>query len=69
MLNLSRKTNESIVIGDDIFITVVEILGDKVRLGIDAPKSVTVHRQEIYDRIKDSEVQAKTLQDKSTPGK
>ena len=69
MLNLSRKTNESIVIGDDIFITVVEILGDKVRLGIDAPKSVTVHRQEIYDRIKDSEVQAKTLQDESTPGK
>ena len=69
MLNLSRKTNESIVIGDDIFITVVEILGDKVRLGVDAPKSVTVHRQEIYDRIKKVEVQAKTLQDESTPGK
>lgn len=68
MLVLSRKYDESVVIGDDVFITVVEINGDKVRLGIEAPKSVTVHRQEIYDRIKSSEVQAKTLQNESTHG-
>ena len=52
MLVLSRKKNESIIINDDITITVVEIRGDKVRLGIEAPKTVTVHRQEVYERIK-----------------
>lgn len=51
MLVLSRKKNESIIINDHITITVVEIRGDKVRLGIDAPKEVTVHRQEVYDAI------------------
>jgi len=51
MLVLSRKKNESIVIHDDITITVVEIRGDKVRLGITAPKEVPVHRQEVYDAI------------------
>jgi carbon storage regulator len=57
MLVLSRKKNESIVINNDITITVVEIRGDKVRLGIVAPKEVPVHRQEVYDAIhgKDSE--------------
>ncbi len=52
MLVLSRKKDQTIVIGDDIHIIVVEIRGDKVRLGIDAPKEVTVHRQEVYDEIK-----------------
>ena len=51
MLVLSRKKNESIVINNDITITVVEIRGDKVRLGIVAPKDVPVHRQEVYDAI------------------
>lgn len=51
MLVLSRKKNESIVIDDRIKITVVEIRGDKVRLGVDAPKEVPVHRQEVYDAI------------------
>jgi carbon storage regulator len=51
MLVLSRKRNERIVIRDDIVITVVEIRGDKVRLGIEAPKDVPVHRQEVYDQI------------------
>ena len=51
MLVLSRKKNESIVINNDIVITVVEIRGDKVRLGIVAPKEVPVHRQEVYDAI------------------
>ena len=52
MLVLSRKRNESIVINDNIIVTVVEIRGDKVRLGINAPKDVSVHRQEVYDAIK-----------------
>lgn len=52
MLVLSRKKNESIVIDDSITITVVEIRGDKVRLGIEAPKEVPVHRREVYDAIK-----------------
>ena len=51
MLVLSRRNNESIVIGHDIVITVVEIRGDKVRLGIDSPTEVPVHRQEVYDAI------------------
>ena len=51
MLVLSRKKNESIVINNDITITIVEIRGDKVRLGIVAPKDVSVHRQEVYQRI------------------
>ena len=51
MLVLSRKKNESIVINNDVTVTVVEIRGDKVRLGIVAPKEVPVHRQEVYDAI------------------
>ena len=51
MLVLSRKKNESIVINNDIVITVVEIRGDKVRLGIVAPKDVPVHREEVYEAI------------------
>lgn len=51
MLVLSRKKNESIIINDHITITVVEIRGDKVRLGIEAPKDVTVHRREVYEAI------------------
>jgi carbon storage regulator len=51
MLVLSRKKNESIVINDDITIVVVEIRGDKVRLGVEAPKAVPVHRREVFDAI------------------
>jgi carbon storage regulator len=51
MLVLSRKKNESIIINDHITVTVIEIRGDKVRLGIEAPKDVTVHRQEVYEAI------------------
>lgn len=54
MLVLSRKRDESIVIRDDIVVTIVEIRGDKVRLGIDAPKEVPVHRREVYEAIKES---------------
>lgn len=51
MLVLSRKKNESIVINNDIIVTVVEIRGDKIRLGIVAPKDVPVHREEVYEAI------------------
>jgi carbon storage regulator len=51
MLVLSRKKNESIIINTDIIVTVVEIRGDKVRLGIVAPKEVPVHRQEVFEAI------------------
>lgn len=57
MLVLSRKKNESIVINNDITVVVVEIRGDKVRLGIEAPREVPVHRQEVYDAIKRAEDQ------------
>ncbi len=52
MLVLTRKKNESIIIGDSISIMVIEIRGGKVRLGIDAPREVPVHRQEVYEAIK-----------------
>ena len=55
MLVLSRKKNESIVINNDITVVVVEIRGDKVRLGIEAPKEVPVHRREVYDAIQENE--------------
>ncbi len=51
MLVLSRQRDESIMIGDDIVVTVVEIRGDKIRLGIQAPAEVPVHREEIYNAI------------------
>ena len=52
MLVLSRKKDEKILIGEDISIMVVEIRGDKVRLGIEAPRDVSVHRQEVFEAIK-----------------
>jgi carbon storage regulator len=64
MLVLSRQKDESIMIGDEVEITIVDVRGDKVRLGITAPKNIPVHRREIYDAIqrekaqKESELQA-----------
>ena len=51
MLVLSRQKDESIVIGDDVEIPIVDVRGDKVRLGITAPKNISVHRREVYDAI------------------
>ncbi len=70
MLVLSRQRDESIMIGDDVEITIVDVRGDKVRLGINAPKCIPVHRREIYDAIQREKAQkaAETdAQDKS-PG-
>jgi carbon storage regulator len=60
MLVLSRKTNESIIIGENIEIRIVEVSGKSVKLGIDAPRDVTVHRKEIFEAIKDENIQAAT---------
>ena len=51
MLVLSRQKDESIIIGDDVEVTIVDVRGDKVRLGINAPRSISVHRKEIYEAI------------------
>jgi len=58
MLILTRKSGETIRIGDDISISVVEIRGNQVRLGINAPRHVTVHRQEVYDLIQEQNKEA-----------
>lgn len=61
MLVLSRHKGESVMIGDDVTVVVVEIRGDKVRLGFEAPKGLPVHRREIYDKIqKERLTQTKT---------
>jgi carbon storage regulator len=65
MLILSRKLNEQIVIGDQIVITVVAIRGGNVRLGIDAPSDVPVHRQEVYEALCKQEGKAAALGGKS----
>ncbi len=51
MLVLSRQKDESIMIGDDVEVTIVDVRGDKVRLGITAPKKIPVHRREVYEAI------------------
>jgi carbon storage regulator len=58
MLVLARRLNESIMIGDDIEVVVIDIKGDQVKLGIKAPRKVTVHRKEIYQEIKQENIAA-----------
>ncbi len=64
MLVLSRQRDESIMIGDDVEIIIVDVRGDKVRLGITAPKSIPVHRREIYDAIQREKSQKKEQEEK-----
>jgi carbon storage regulator len=62
MLVLSRQKDESIMIGDDIKVTVVDVRGDKVRLGIEAPREVSVHRIEVYEAIQREKSEQKKAQ-------
>jgi len=66
MLVLSRHRDESIMIGDEIVVTIVDIRGDKVRLGIDAPQDVPVHRQEVYEAIQRENRKASQVQPSET---
>lgn len=66
MLVLSRKRNESIVINNDITVVVVDIRGDKVRLGVEAPATMSVHRREVWEALKRNEQQAQKAQPTST---
>ena len=61
MLVLSRQRDESIIIGDNVVITIVDIRGDKVKLGIDAPREISVHRREVYEAIQRENRQAALL--------
>jgi len=56
VLILTRKVGESLVIGDDVSIIVLGVKGNQVRIGVDAPKSVSVHREEIYNKIQDEKI-------------
>jgi len=64
MLVLSRQRDQSIMIGDDIEITIVDVRGDKVRVGINAPRQVSVHRKEVYDAIRRETEAAQSNQNK-----
>lgn len=66
MLVLSRHRDESIMIGDDIVVTIVDIRGDKVRLGIEAPTTIPVHRQEVYEAIQRENRKATQLKPEDT---
>ncbi len=61
MLVITRKPGERITIGDDVVVTVVEVKGSLVKLGVEAPKSISIHRQEIYDRIRKQNLEASEI--------
>lgn len=68
MLVLSRQRDESIIIGDNVVVTVVDVRGDKVKLGIDAPQDISVHRREVYEAIQRENQQAAHLRPEETRG-
>lgn len=63
MLALARKINESIIINDNVEVTVLEVKGDQVKLGINAPKTVPIYRQEIYKQIQEANAKAADIRD------
>jgi carbon storage regulator len=67
MLVLTRKVNQSIIIGDDVEVVVLEVRGEQVRLGIRAPKDVSVHRKEIYEQIQEENRQAAQTRTEDVP--
>jgi carbon storage regulator len=67
MLVLSRQRNESIIIGDDVEVTIVDVRGDKVRLGITAPKTISVHRKEVYEAIQQEKAGQKPVKNHTEP--
>ncbi|QTS84060.1 carbon storage regulator CsrA [Coxiella endosymbiont of Amblyomma nuttalli] len=65
MLILTRRVSESVIVGDDVKVTVLGVKGNQVRLGIDAPKEISIHREEIYERIQQerlTKLEGKTVQ-------
>lgn len=68
MLVLSRQRDESIIIGDNVVVTIVDVRGDKVRLGIEAPIEIPVHRQEVYEAIQRENRQASEIKPEDTQG-
>ena len=67
MLVLTRKVNQSIIIGDSIEVVVLEVRGEQVRIGIKAPRDVEVHRKEIFDQISSSETASQPAADSESP--
>jgi carbon storage regulator len=67
MLVLTRKVHQSIVIGDEIEVVVLEVRGEQVRLGIRAPKNVSVHRKEIYEQIQDENKESSEVRPEDVP--
>jgi carbon storage regulator len=67
MLVLSRQKDESIMVGDEVEITIVDVRGDKVRLGISAPRSIAVHRKEVYEAIQREKEEQEQEQENSNP--
>ena len=68
MLVLSRKKNESIVIDENVVVTVVDVRGDKVRLGIEAPKNVPIHRSEVYQALRKMQQEPGETDSSASPG-
>ena len=67
MLVLSRRKGESVVIGNEVIVTVVDVRGDQIRLGIDAPRSVPVHREEVFRQIQEENRAAAASADRDSP--
>ena len=67
MLILTRRVGESVVIGEDVTVTVLGVKGNQVRIGINAPKHVAVHREEIFERIKSGRIADGSTTDEPTP--
>lgn len=57
MLILTRRVNESLIVGDEVTVTVVAVKGNQVRLGVNAPRDIAVHREEVYERLKNEDAQ------------